>query len=205
MNPYLAELFNDEERMDRLVRGLPEAFERATKEIPKGNPAIGLLREHILTGFFIDEFSSENVETTQDGINRSYDIVLCDHPLSIKTIKGNGQVKVLWTVDPLQVGREIARDYQPDCDILLVNIFWRRERESIFYIPLEVQQEVHGDMGDTYLTASVGTNHRGIGITREGMNRLKNDDRTLVQSVNWIEQGLDYTPFERWKNFWSDV
>ena len=55
--------------------------------------------------------------------NRSYDIILCGHELSIKTITNHGTIKVLWTVDTKQVRREL-RQYKPQHDILLINIFW---------------------------------------------------------------------------------
>ena len=197
MNPHLAELFADASRMARLTEGLPAAFEMAEKEVPKGNPAVGLVREHILIGFFIDEFGEDNVQLPGDGIARGHDILLHGSPLSIKTITGTGAVKVLWTVDPLQIGREISRDYSPDCDILLLRIHWGKAVDSIFYIPQAVQQEVRDALKDGYLHAKVGTNHRGISISSAGMNALLTDGRTLRAGVNWQRAGLDHTPYAR--------
>ena len=205
MNPHLIQLFESEARLHRLSRRLPLAFEIVRNEVPSGNPAVGILREHVLTAFFIDEFGVENIQIPDDGIRRGYDLKIHDHKLSIKTTTRTSAVKVLWTVDPLQVGREISRDYEPDCDMFLVNIFWKQSRKSIFYIPVEVQQRVHQELGDDYLSAKVGTNHRGISITSAAMRCLKDSDQTLSAEVNWLESGLTNSPYARWREYWCTV
>lgn len=203
MNPHLIQLFESKSRLNRLVERLPRAFEIVKNEVPSGNPAVGILREHVLSAFFIDEFGQEHVRIPDDGVRRGYDLKLHDHKLSIKTTTGSSGVKVLWTVDPLQVGREIARDYEPDCDMFLVNIFWNQSKKSIFYIPLEVQQRVHQELGDDYLSAKVGTNHRGISITSTAMRCLKSHEQTLSANVNWQRRGLDNSPYKRWLSYWN--
>jgi len=202
MNQCIKDLFADSDRMRRLTYGLPQAFERVALEVPKGNPAVGILREHVLTGFFINEFGKNRVEPLDDEIKRGFDLSVCDHPLSIKTVTGSGEVKVLWTVDPLKIGIEISRDYKPDCDIFLVNIYWGKERDSIFYIPVAVQTDARKQMGDDYLKANVGTNHRGIAISRQAMTIMKSDSRVRKQSVRWHQSGIDYKPHDRWEDFW---
>ena len=112
---------------------------------------------------------------------------------------------MLWTVDPLKIGLEIARDYNPEHDIFLVNVFWGKEKDSIFYIPSEVQTETRNCMKDEYLHARVGTNHRGISISSKAMKKMKADARTLRKSVKWEKVGLSYSPHERWENFWSQL
>jgi len=205
MNPCIEGLFNDPKRMGRLTSGLPKAFEMAALEVPKGNPAVGILREHVLTGFFINEFGKDRVTPLDDGIKRGFDISVCDHDLSIKTVTGNAEVKVLWTVDALKIGIEISRDYRPECDIFLVNIYWRKEKDSIFYIPVSVQTDVREEFKDNYLKAKVGTNHRGIAISNDAMKVIKEDNRVLRQSVKWQLSGIDYKPHDRWEKFWEDL
>lgn len=203
MNPCIVDLFENESRMQRLASSLPKAFEMAAMEIPGGNPAIGILREHILTGFFINEFG-DKVVTEEGGITRGKDIYLCEVPLSIKTVTNNGEVKVLWTVDPLKIGIEISRDYSPSFDIFLVNIYWDKNKDSIFYIPTSVQSEIHHNLKDKYLKARVGTNHRGIAISAAAMRMMKSDSRVLRWPVNWTKTGVAYTPYQRWEKFWHD-
>lgn len=204
MNPLLVDLFDsDNEALNRLVTGLPQAFEVVRQEMPKGNPAVGVLREHVLVGFFLAEYGRNQVKVPDRGIERGYDIKLKGRELSIKTGTGNNRPKVLWTVDPLQIGREISRDYQPTCDMLLVNIYWGNCRESIYYIPLEVQMEVHNELEDEYLSAAVGTNHRGISITPTAMKDLKRHKDTLSASVDWVESGIEISPHDRWVEFWE--
>ena len=205
MNPCIIRLFEDNDAIDKLSLGIPKMFEMATMEIPPGNPAIGLLREHILIGYFLHELGKEKVQLPDQGTSRGFDVIVCKKPLSIKTVLANGQVKVLWTVDPLKIGLEIARDYNPEHDIFLVNVFWGKEKDSIFYIPSEVQTETRNCMKDEYLNARVGTNHRGISISSKAMKKMKADARTLRKSVKWEKVGLSYSPHERWENFWSQL
>ena len=204
MNPRIEALFSDKLRLDKLVLGLPRAFEMASREMPAGNPAVGILREHILTGFFISEFG-DLVGTDSGGITRGRDITLDGIPLSIKTVTGNGEIKVLWTVDPLKIGMEISRDYTPSYDIFLVNVFWGKNRDSVFYIPTEVQREIHDLMKDRYLKANVGTNHRGIAISSQAMREIKNDKRVLRCTVDWQKTGLNYSPYVRWQEYWTQT
>lgn len=198
------ELFNNVDRLGRLVRGLPIAFEMASSEVPKQNPAIGILREHVLAGFFVHEFGQHNVKFPKDGINRSYDISIYGKPLSIKTITGNGDVKVLWTVDTKIVNEEI-KAYTPEIDIFLVSINWNKNCESIYYIPLCVQLTVQKMLGPQYLNAAVGTNHRGISISKTAMKLIKENENVSKTSVNWVKVGVNYAPHDRWMDFWSTL
>ncbi len=203
MTNSLKKLFESDESLNRLVSGLPRAFEIVRQEMPPGNPAVGVLREHVIIGFFVTEYGAENVEIPEKGIERGYDVKLFGTKLSIKTGTGNAPPKVLWTVDPLQIGREISRDYKPTCDMLVVNIYWSKNRDSIFFIPVEVQQIVWAVMKDQYLDAKVGTNHRGISITRAAMTQLKAHEKTLKARVHWVESGIEISPHAQWETYWK--
>ena len=203
MNQCIIELFNDPQKTTKLTHGLPVAFEMAGLELPSGNPAVGFLREHAITGFFIHLFGASRVELPEHGNTRGFDIVVCGEPLSIKTVAGDGGVKVIWTVDTSRVEREIDSGYAPDCDMLLTRIYWNENKPSIFYIPLSVQNEIYETLGgDRYLTAHTGTNHRGISIRAPAMTKLMHHSNTMRLTVNWIKSGLDYTPYTRWEEFW---
>ena len=204
MNPRIADLFSGPKRIQRLAEGLPRAFAVARGEMPPGNPAVGILREHILIAYFIDEFGKDAVHVPARGTERGFDLIVDGHELSIKTTTGNTNFKVLWTVDSLQIGREIARDYEPKTDIFLVQLHWGKERDSVFYIPAEEQVDLRRSLSDGYLSAAVGSNHRGIQITSVARKQLLARPNTLRASVNWQEHVVASTPFDRWVSFWRE-
>ena len=207
MNPCLIDLFESEDRLNRLVTGLPNAFETVRHEMPKGNPAVGILREHVLTGFFINEFGEDDVVVPDWGVERSYDLEICGQYTSVKTGTNRTQVKVSWTADSLTIGSEVA-EYQPFCDIFLVEIFWGRSAESIFYIPLSVQEDAKKQTDESkylsYLTAAVGTNLRGISITKEAMKILRSHKDTKRATVDRTETGITAKPHDRWVDYWEN-
>ena len=79
---------------------------------------------------------------------RNFDITLCGEDLAIKTVKGNYRqaIKVHWTSDNQRVEEEIAT-YYPTSDFLWITIHWNKTADSIFYIPLSVQIEIHNRLG----------------------------------------------------------
>ena len=205
MNPCIVSLLNDENKVGHFVQKLPIAFEMASNEMP-GNPAIGMIREHILIGYFISEFGKDKVSVPPQGNERGFDVFVCDEKLSIKTVTGYGygSVKVLWTVDQSKADQEIE-GYQPEYDLFLVTAHWERTRDSIFYIPISVQFETHAKLGSMrYLNFKPGTNNRGIFISTEAMKELKAHPDTLKREVTWTKQGTHYTPYERWEEFWKE-
>ena len=204
MNPCIANLLNDENRIDHFIQKLPIAFEMVSNEIPPRNPAIGILREHIIIGYFISEFGKDKVSIPTQGNERGFDVVVCDEKLSIKTVTGNGHgsVKILWTVDQSIIDQEIE-NYQPEYDLFLVTIHWEHTRDSIFYIPTSAQLEIYDMFSVEYLKANRGTNHRGIFISTKAMKELKAHPNTLKREVTWTKQGKHYTPYERWEDFWK--
>lgn len=206
MNDCLLKLFKNDQSIALLQTKLPLAFEMASMEMPKGNPAVGIIRENILTSFLSSQLETGSVIQAESGTARGSDLLLCGQPLSIKTTTGNGAIKVLWTVDPLKIGQEMALTYQPDCDVVLVCIFWGKDKESVFYIPKEVQQKVMDEVGrSSYLAAEVGTNHRGINIASSARKKLLQHDDTLKIKINWNRIKPAYNPRKRWDDFWMGV
>ena len=91
--------------------------------MPKGNPAFGILREHVIIGFLAAQFGKENASEPERGNRHGFNVVLCGSKLSIITRARHGGVKIIWTVDTQQVEYEINEGYKPKHDLLLVNIF----------------------------------------------------------------------------------
>lgn len=132
MNPCIVNLLNDKHKVQHFVQRLPIAFEMVSNEA-LSNPAIGILCEHAIIGYFISEFGKDKVKIPALDNKRGFDMIVCNEKLSIKTVTGHGHgsIKVLWTVDQSKIDQEIAR-YQPECDLFLVTIYWGDTRDSIF-------------------------------------------------------------------------
>ena len=205
MNPCLIELFNDHEKRDRFAKELPTTFDIVRQRMPKRNPAVGILREHVIIGFFVSEFGASNVVVSDLGNQRSGTLVLCGHEVSIKTRTNNNAVKILWTSDTAKVQEEID-SYKPQHDILLINIHWGNTENSVFYIPLVVQQTVMKNIGRCkYMTSAIGTNNRGIDFTREALSNLETHEETLSIYVDWTPTNANYPkPWIEWENYWNE-
>ena len=205
MNKCIIDLFYDNKKANKLTKGLPKAFEMINLELP-GNPAVGILREHAIIGFFRDELHEGKIEIPDCGNVRGFDVIVCNHKLSIKTVTKNGDIKVLWTVDNDKVDIEIGGHYQPDCDIFLVQIYWNEIKDSVFYIPLEVQSEVFNKLSsNNYLKSSKSTNNRGIALSKKAKSLLLSHKHTLKLEVNWEKSELNHTPYAKWEEFWKKL
>ena len=205
MNNCLLTLFENERNIRKLAGGLPIAFEMAGIELPGGNPAVGLLREHAIVGYFQDCLGIDKVKVPESGVKRGYDVEICGKTLSIKTVTGNGEIKVIWTADNQKVDEEIL-NYKVDSDMFLVRIFWDKDVSSVFYIPQETQTEVINNIGrQNYLVSRRDTNNRGITISKPAMRLLQEHSETKTISINWKKEGLRYTPYDRWAGFWKKI
>ena len=175
--------------------------------MPPANPAVGILREHVILGFFASEFGAENVIVPERGNERSYDVILCGGELSIKTLTNDTGFKILWTVDTDQVRHEMSSGYQPQHDILLINIFWGQCKDSVFYIPLSVQENTIKQLGrHGYLSSATGTNNRGIEIKKSAVTVLKAHPETDCIQVNWDTPDIKYPePWDEWNKYWSNL
>ena len=207
MNRCLYELFLIPEKRERFAKGLPTAFDMVRRRMPPGNPAVGILREHVIVGFLEVEFGRSEISVPKDGVERGYDVELCGEKLSIKTRTGAGGFKILWTVDTDYVKRELREGHPPEHDILLVNIHWQKTANSVFYIPVEVQKNVLNSIGQNrYLSSATGTNNRGIEIQGMAAKLLRNHPSTFRFQVNWRVAEKTYpTPWEEWANYWREV
>ncbi len=207
MNHCLLDLFCLENKRNKFAKGLPIAFDIVRQRMPKSNPAVGILREHVIVGFLESEFGKANVSVPEDGTKRGYDVVLCGEKLSIKTKTGAGGFKVLWTVDTDYVQRELDQGYSPDYDLLLVQIEWGKKADSVFYITSDVQHDVLNGIGqDYYLSSATGTNNRGIEVRSGAVTKLRNHQDTISMPVDWRIENADYPkPWDEWVTYWGKI
>lgn len=214
MNQCLRELFGDQARVQRFLDNIPLAFQIVQLEMP-GNPAVGMLREQIIIAYFIDELGSSKVSVPEVGNKVGSDVTICQQELSIKTATRPktsksiasiaGSIKTSWTVDWEKV-EESMEKYKPEIDLLLVAIAWGKEEESVFYIPLEIQSQVFDNLGiEKYLNVYTGTNSRSITLTKEALDGLVTHPETSKHKINWENQDLNHTPYDRWEKFWRET
>jgi hypothetical protein len=213
-------MFGDEKIVEKIKRKLPYMFFIAEIEMSKSGKVgmeVGTLREQIIIALLIYKFGYENVKpnpiTTED-----FDLKLYGKPVSIKTIKkslpkrigkfsGSG-IKLIWTVDWEKV-ENFCRKYEPKSEMLLVEVSWGKEG-GFYYIPLEVQKEIFGEIvRDRYVYRHKrGTNPRGVEISNEGIKRLIEHRETKKINIFWekpeIGDDIIYKPYQRWVELWAE-
>jgi len=216
LNDKLIELFNDEKVKERIRIKLPKLFRIAELESSRAGKVgmeVGTMREKILIALLIYKFGEENVQTNIPITEYETDVKLFDQPISIKTITGNGNVKVVWTVDQ-DSAIKFIKNYKPKCDILLAQIKWDLSEKEInrgihpgglFLIPTEVQTKILHEIGiNNYLNMpKKGTNPRGVEISKTGLSLLlKNSDTECIE-INWKRTLIKYNPYKRWVDYWK--
>lgn len=204
----VADLFSDKKTIEEIQKKLPKLFLLAEKESSRAGKMgmeVGSVRERILIAYFIYKFGEKNVIVDLPPTEHEIDVVVNNKSYSIKTITGDGGVKVVWTVDREKV-LDFIKKYHPKCDLILVNIRWNEEG-SLFLIPLEAQKEVFLQLGaDGYLKApKQGTNPRGVEFSKETMLRLFTHPRTLKMPIQWKKETLPHSIFDRWLEAWVDI
>ena len=167
---------------------------------------VGSLREKIIVALLIYKFGEANVEAEIPITESEVDVKLFGKPISIKTITGKSfsGVKLIWTVDA-QKAREFRENYYPHCDILLVQISWG-SIGGFYYIPLEAQKHLFDRIGrEGYIKLpKVGTNPRGVEITKEALSSLVKDELSRVIEIRWQKKRIDYNPYKRWVDYWKE-
>lgn len=209
MSSRLAELFEDEELVEKIKRRLPYLFQIAEIESSRAGRIgmeVGSLRERILVALLIHKFSERNVEIEIPITEPEVDVKLFGQPISIKTItsKRLSGVKLSWTVDA-QRSKEFRENYFPHFDILLVRIDWDAIG-GFYYIPSEVQGKLFEEIGrENYIKLpKPGTNPRGIEITKEALSCLVENEETKIIEIFWQKSEIDYNPYERWVDYWNE-
>lgn len=204
----IKELFSNISTVSEIQSKLPKLFRIAEIESSRAGKIgmeVGSLREKVIGGLLIYKFGENNVNTEIPITESETDVIIGSKNLSIKTITGNGGVKAVWTVDA-ESSRNFINNYIPKCDILLIQIWWGEDKDSFFFIPIEVQNEIFSTMGrDKYLKMpKAGTNPRGVEFSKESIQRMLQHPKTLKIKINWVKQDIPYNVYERWVDFWKE-
>lgn len=209
MSSRLIEIFDDENLVEKIKKRLPYLFQLAELESSRADKTgmeVGSIREKIIVALLIYKFGEPNVETKIPVTESEVDVKLFGEPISIKTItsKRLSGVKLIWTVDAQKV-REFRDTYYPRCDILLIQINWNNIG-GFYYIPLEAQKRVFDKVGrENYIKLpKLGTNPRGVEITKEALSALIKDNETKCIEINWQRIKIDFNPYKRWVDLWSE-
>ena len=209
MASYLAEIFEDETLIGKIKKKLPYFFQLAELESSRAGKIgmqVGSLREKIIIALLIYKFGENNVKTDIPITEMEVDVELFGQPISIKTISNRAfsGVKLIWTVDA-QNAREFSESYYPRCDILLVQIAWNATG-GLYYIPLETQKKLFREMGkEGYIKLpTLGTNPRGVEISKEALSCLVRDKETKFIEIRWQKSEIDYHPYKRWVDYWME-
>ena len=205
----LAKVFEDGKLVDRIKKRLPYLFQLAELESSRAGKIgmeVGSLRERIIVALLIYKFGHSNVETEIPITEPEVDVRLSKHPISIKTITGKrvGGVKLIWTVDA-QKAIEFRKNYNPHCDILLVQINWNNNG-GFYYLPVEAQKRIFSKIGrENYIKLpKAGTNPRGVEITKEALSSIVSNDLSRGIKIYWRRVKIDYNPYKRWIDYWKE-
>jgi len=205
----LIELFEDANIVHRVKRKLPYLFQLAELESSRAGKIgmeVGSVRERVIVALLIYKFGQVNVETEIPITEPEVDAKLFGEPVSIKTITGKGfaGVKLIWTVDA-EKAREFRENYQPKCDILLVQINWN-STGGFYYIPLATQRNLFNKIGrHNYIKLpKTGTNPRGVEITKEALISLVRDPGTKAIPIEWKRTEIRFNSYKRWVDLWSE-
>jgi hypothetical protein len=198
----LIEIFEDENLVSRIKRRLPSLFQLAELESSRAGKTgmeVGSVRERIIVALLIYKFGETNVETEVPITEPEVDAKLFGKPVSIKTITGKslGGVKLIWTVDA-EKAKEFRENYDPHCDILLVQINWN-DVGGFYYIPLCVQKRLFDRLGrNNYVKLpKPGTNPRGVKITKEALLNLVRDSESRIFSINWQRTRIEFNSYKK--------
>jgi len=198
----LADIFKDEVVVGKIKKRLPYLFQLAEFECSRAGKIgmeIGSIREKIIVSLLIYKFGQENVDQNIPITESEIDVKLFGSPISIKTITGKNLsgVKLIWTVDA-QKAIQFSNEYLPSCDIIFVQINWN-DHGGLYYIPLEVQKSLlyQIERKDYIKLPKLGTNPRGVEITKEALSSLVNDHHTKKILIKWEKTDIDYDPYKK--------
>lgn len=209
MASHLAQIFNDQELVEKIKRRLSYLFQLAELESSRAGRTgmeVGSARERIIVALLVYKLGEANVETEIPITATEVDAKVFGEPVSIKTITGKSfaGVKLIWTVDS-QKAKEFLEDYYPHCDILLVQINWN-DLGGFHYIPLGVQKRLFDKIGkQNYIKLpKPGTNPRGVEITKDALSALVTDSESRKIEINWQRTKMDLNPYKRWVDLWRE-
>ncbi len=207
----LLKIFTDRNIVAKVQDKLPKLFAIAELECSRAGKIgmeVGSLREQILVALIVHVFGADKVVTDIPITKYEEDVIVNRRPISIKTITGNGGVKVVWTLDA-QKAREFCRNYNPSCDMLLAVISWDNNpkiRSGLFFISKSIQEKVLTNLGkEKYLKLpKVGTNPRGVEISRTAIVEMLNNKNIYHIPIAWKKENLIHKTYKRWLDLWEE-
>ncbi len=77
---------------------------------------------------------------------------------------------------------------------------------GLFLIPVDIQKKVLAQIGkEKYLKLPrVGTNPRGVEISKDGLIMLLQDKDTKCIEIVWKHSAIEYNPYKRWVDYWKE-
>jgi hypothetical protein len=166
------------------------------------------MREQILVALIVHVFGETDVKTDIPITKYEEDVIVDGSPVSIKTITGNGGIKVVWTVDSKKA-KEFYNNYKPSCDMLLSVISWDNSpkiKNGLFLINKLIQNEVLKKIGrENYLKLpKEGTNPRGVEISRSAIAEMLNDKGIHHIPIIWKKDNVQHKTYKRWLELWEE-
>ena len=215
MNESLADFFKTEGAINTLRAGLPYAFELAEMEAKRVQwdkakeqtrssvgQEVGVHRERVIHGFLISQLGEAHVTLPAEGASM-VDALVFYSPLEIKTATQAGSVTAKWTSDNASVA-DVLANFKFLSDMLLIRIWWERDQDSVFYIPVEVLNNVASSVPD-FLSSATGTNNRGVKIKKKFMDVVEMDKDTIRIPIKWQRSGqFIQPPIVRYIKFWTE-
>lgn len=203
----IKKLFDDKKLVKKIQERLPKLFRIAEIESSRAGKIgmeVGFVREKIIVALLIHKFGRTKVDTEIPTTENEIDVILNGREISIKTITNNGGIKAVWTVDA-DSSKNFLNNYKPKCDILIVQTWWGHTKNSFFYIPLSVQNEIFKEVGkEGYLNLpKAGTNPRGVEFNKRAMELMLTHKDTFKIKISWNKEDTDHDVFDRWVNYWE--
>lgn len=208
----LRELLSAQDTLRILNAGLPLAFQTVEVEhrqigSNKLGMEVGKARENVVIGLLKLHLGADKLHLPGEGQSQK-DVLIGDRRLGleIKTVTGNGPIKVKWTVDNESVTKAID-NFDFHADFLIFRIFWNENQDSVFYLPQEALKDVVAEWpGQTYLNIRTGTNNRGIEFDREFLDKAAEHPLSLRLKIDWKRQDDSKIihPIDRWVSYWSE-
>ena len=197
------DIFTSVEFQDLIKSKLPKLFEIAEVESTRGGKIgmeVGILRERVLTSFFISKVGEDNVDSDSSATENSKDVQVNGDDISIKTFTGSGYsgVKIFWTSDT-ESAKRVMDTYTPKFDLIVANINWGSNKGGLYYVDKQTQRQVMDSVGrDKFLKISSGSNNRGITYGTDVLKKLPNHENTLKIEIDWVKTNEKFNIFERW-------
>lgn len=202
------EIFEDSILIKRIQNRLPSLFQLAEEESSRAGKIgmeVGSVREKIIIALLIYKFGIDNIDINIPITEKEVDVRVFGEPISIKTITGKALsgIKMIWTVDALSA-REFFTNYEPSCDIILIQINWN-DIGHFYFIPIEAQKRCLDLLGkDLYIKLpKEGTNPRGVELSKDAVICLIKDKSTRIIEIFWKKPPIKFNLYQRWIELWE--